>query len=255
MVHGMDRRAPRLVALSLLISGAHAGPGLLPRHADRYYKPPVRRTLHPPDSLPPLPPAELGRGFSDEDLLALEGAGYLEDYQGPSWNREGPCTRFQAAFLLGGLIAEANRVYGEIFPLHLIGRRRRLVPRRPGFDRVALAVTERVLQPKPSQLHWWDVPPDRYQVAKWVAALLEAMTPRVPVLVDPRPYQDSAGGDLPYYGHPMRRRMRRAIETRVMQAPSGVFRGRQPLGARECVRIVNRLRYILHGYKARRDEI
>ena len=52
----------------------------------------------------------------------------------------------------------------------------------------------------------------------------------------------------------MRRRVRRALATRVMAAPHGRFRGREPLGAREWVRILNRLRFVVHGYRHRESE-
>lgn len=234
----------------LLAASTLAGPGLLVRNAERYYKPPVLRVLHGPARLPTSPPPEMAAAFQEADLFALREAGYLDGYPGPDWDREGPCTRYQAAFLLGGFLEELSRDYGEVVHVYKFGPRRRLLPREAwGKDRVALALSVKLLRPR--GLPWWHEAPSRFQVAGWLEDLLHLLEPKLVVLTDPRPYRRAAeGGDLPAYGHPLRRVARRALEAGLMVAPEGRFRGREPLGAREWVRIVNRLRFLADGYRA-----
>ena len=242
-------------SLAALVAGrAGAGPGLLTRNADDYYRPPLPRALHGRENLPAAPPSELLEPFTEEDLFALQGAGYLERYQGPSWDRGGPCTRYQAAFLLGGLLEEIDRRYGAVLPPPRHGPPRLHLPRlRWGRRQVTLALAHGLLEPR--GLTWWHEPPDRFQVAGWIENLLDRAGPRLPVLRDPRPFEElGSGGDLPYFGHPMRRRVQRLLESYLMTAPRGFFRGREPLGAREWVRIIERLRTVVDGYRTR-DEI
>lgn len=247
------RRSPALFWM-LLATCVAAGPGLLTRNADDYYRPPLPRSLHGSENLPAAPPADLLLPFSEADLFALRGAGYLDGYQGPGWDRGGPCTRYQAAFLLGGLLEEISRRYGRVLPPPRHGPPRLHLPRLAwGRRRVVLAMAHGLVEPR--GLTWWHEPPDRFQVAGWVERLLARAGPLLPLLRDPRPYQEMEGtGDLPYFGHPMRRRLQQVLETYLMTAPGGLFRGRDPLGAREWVRIIERLRTVVDGYRTR-DQI
>lgn len=238
-----------LAALLALAADGHAGPGLLVRHADEFYQPPIRRTLVPLEALPAVPPEEMQLPFRAEDLGELEAAGYLEGYRGPRWDRDAPCTRYEAAFLLGGIPAELDRTHGAVLGPYRTGPSGLWVPPgRWGGDRVRLVLALGLLRPRARQT-WWDEEPDRFEVARWMEVLTEKLEPRVVFLQDPAPYPETLRGDLPYYGHPMRRRVRRALETRLMMAPRGRFRGRDLLTAREWVRIVNRLRYVIRGYR------
>lgn len=255
--------SPRTVPSTLLaallflapgLSPGHllAGPGLLVRNAERYYQAPVSRLLHQEERLPSSPPESMLLPFQEEDLMSLRAAGYLEDYQGPDWDRPGACTRYQAAFLLGGFLQELTDQYGEVLRERKTGVRRRLLPRKPwGRERVARTLALPLLSPR-SRAYWWDESPDRYQLAGWMLEILRRLGDRVLVLRDPRPYrQASRSGDLPIWGHPLRRRTQQVLEAHLMAAPQGYFRGREPLGARELVRIVNRLRFLVNGYHDR----
>lgn len=246
-------RAPALLAL-VLTAHVAAGPGLLTRNADDYYRPPLPRTLHGRENLPAAPPSALLRDFEEADLFALRDAGYLEDYEGPEWDRDGPCTRYEAVFLLGGLLEEISRRYGRVLPAPRHGPPRLHLPRLTwGRRRVTLAMAHGLVEPR--GLTWWHEPPDRFQVAGWIDHFLARAGPLLPLLRDPRPYAEVGnGGDLPYFGHPLRRRVQRVLETYLMTAPRGLFRGRDPVGAREWVRIVERLRTVVDGYRTR-DEI
>ncbi len=241
------------IGSALLLAGigtAGAGPGLFVRNADFWYKPPVRRSLHDPERLPARPPEELLLPFREADLFGLRDAGYLEGYPGPDWNRDGPCSRYQAIFLLGGLLAEVEAVYGRQLLHPKTGTRNLLAPPGPwGGERVRLVLANRIVAPHPDQPVWWDEAPDRYQAAGWVVTLIERLSPQVTFLVDPVPYSRLGDREVAYFGHPLRRRVKRAVETRMMTAPEGVFRGRDPLGAREWVRILSRFRLALHGYR------
>jgi hypothetical protein len=248
----LSPRHAQYLSLSLvgaLAGNLQAGPGLLVRNAERYYKAPISRTLHREERLPSSPPVEMLRAFQEEDLFALQGASYLTGYQGPSWDRSTPCTRYQAAFLLGGFLQELSDRYGELLKIRRTGPRRLLLPREKwGQERVALTLALPLLRPR--SIPWWDDSPDRFQVAGWLTQILERLKPRVLFLTDPRPYQQAGRhGDLPVWGHPMRRRARRVLETHLMAAPEGFFRGRERLTAREWVRILARLRVIVNGYR------
>ncbi len=82
--------------------------------------------------------------------------------------------------------------------------------------------------------------------------LLDRISARVLILKDPRPYLEFARhGDLPYYGHPLRKRVKEVLETRIMVAENNRFRGREPLLAKEWVRILERIRTVIDGYRQR----
>lgn len=260
------RRALAGIVLALVagVPGAGAGPGILVRNADRWYKPPLRRVLHPPEALPAFPPEELLLPFRDQDLVDLGAAGYLEGYQGRPWDRVGPCSRYEALFLLGRLLHEISAVYGGVLSAPRTGPPRTLLPEplavgdgprgsRGGWgrDEVAWVLAERLAKPHPSQPAWWVEAPDRIQAAGWVAALLDKLAPKVTVLVDPEPYPSLLKGDFPWYGHPLRKRVKRVVEARLMPVTDGRFRPRDELGAREWLRIVSRLRFVIHGYQAK----
>jgi hypothetical protein len=235
----------------MLASGAVAGPGLLTRNADDYYRPPLPRALHGRENLPAAPPSELLLPFSEDDLFALRGAGYLDGYEGSEWDREGSCTRYEAIYLLGGLLEEISRRYGEVLPPPRHGPPRLHLPRLPwGRRRVILALAHGLAEAR--GLTWWHEPPDRFQAAGWIERFLDLAGPKLPILRDPRPYQEfGAASDLPYFGHPMRRRVKRVLEAYLMTAAGGRFRGREALGAREWVRILERLRSAVDGYRTR----
>lgn len=240
-----------LAATCLMLAplALRAGPGLLVRNAEKYYQAPIPRTVIPEERLPASPPETMLRPFQEEDLIELQDAGYLEDYQGPDWNRPTPCTRYQAAFLLGGFLEELTREHGDLLPVRRTGPRRLLLPRENwGRERVARVLALPLLEPGSSP--WWDDSPDRFQVAGWLVGLLDRLERHWILLRDPRPYQvASRQGDLPVWGHPLRRRVQEVLETQVMVAPEGYFRGRERITAQELVRILVRLRTVVQGYR------
>ncbi len=141
----------RLVLALLFLWGfpLWAGPGLLVRNAERYYKPPLRRKLHGEENLPPAPPLSLANPYSEADLFALKEADYFTGYRGEPWDQEGPCTRYEAAFLLGGLLNEISQVHGRLIHEGRFGPPRLLLPRIPwGRDRVLAAMAQGILRPR-----------------------------------------------------------------------------------------------------------
>lgn len=246
------RPLPAALAVALAAAaGAAAGPGLLVRRAETYYRPPLPRTLHGLENLPASPPVDLRRPFAEEDLFALRDAGYLAGYEGRPWDRDGACTRYEALFLMGGLFAEISARHGAALAAGRTGPVRLRLPRiRWGRRRVIEAISRGVGRPKGPP--WWHDAPDRYQAAGWVVDFLDYFGRRLPVVCDRRPFAlDGKLCDPPYYGHPLRKRLHRVLEAHLMTAPGNTFGGRRPLRARDWVRIIERLRTVVDGYRTR----
>lgn len=264
-----------LVALAMVlgIGPLGAGPGLLPRQADRYYQAPIRRWLYEPENLPARPPPEMARSYQESDVLQLREAGYFEEYKGPDLDQDRDCHRYLALYLLGGYFQEMSTRYGALFPRGEYGAPRLRLPASIswGKEQVLAAMAQRVTLPQPLKKPWWrrtpiksqDKPPEisnpnerwwrsapsRYEAARWIQACLEKLDGRVHFLRDPVPYQRLSQGDLPYYGHPLRKRLKAVLTTHLMQAPRGEFQGRSPLRVHTWIRTLARLRFANHGYR------